>query len=213
MGQLESDQCLIGSDAARRRYVRRGYDVLTAGRFVRRAAFAGLTGAGVDDAESTTRGDENVRRPCASKSITVWYSFMLLTVPSPYCACATRSPGVYFSMSSPCRVERMPSRTNSRRASVTPLHNVRALARINRGLKAEKAQKSRNGMFHKCTGTKCRNAMTTARELTSRPTAGNEFLPRCKGLGLPARGPDEHLGLNAYTENDVRSSLLPNRRS
>src|ERR1044071_9863408 len=86
--------------------LRRGYDALTAGRFVRRAAFAGFTGAGVDDAESTTRGDENVRTPCASKSITVWYSFMLLTVPSPYCACATRSPGVYFSMSSPRRVER-----------------------------------------------------------------------------------------------------------
>src|ERR1044071_9667050 len=125
--------------------LRRGYDALTAGRFVRRAAFAGFTGAGVDDAESTTRGDENVRTPCASKSITVWYSFMLLTVPSPYCACATRSPGVYFSMSSRCRVERRPSRTNSQRARGTPIHDVRALARINRGLTAEKAQKAETG--------------------------------------------------------------------
>ena len=122
--------------------VRRGYDVLTEGRLVRRAAFAGLTGAGVADAESTTRGDENVRTPCASKSITVWYSFMLLTVPSPYCACATRSPGVYFSMSSPCGVERTPPRTNSTPARGTPIHNVQALARIDRGCKAEKAQKA-----------------------------------------------------------------------
>jgi hypothetical protein len=74
------------------------YDALIEGRFARRAAFSGLTGGGVDDAESTTRGDENVRTPCASKSITVWYSFTLLTVPSPYCECATRSPAVYFNM-------------------------------------------------------------------------------------------------------------------
>src|SRR5262245_54980409 len=82
----------------------RGYDVLTEGRFIRRAAFAGLTGAGVDDPERTTRGDGNVRTPCASKSITVWYSFTLLMVPFPYCVCATRSPGAYFNMSSPVQV-------------------------------------------------------------------------------------------------------------
>ena len=78
-----------------------GYDILAGVRFVRLAAFAGLTGAGVDDGASTTWGDENVRTPCASKLITVWYSFTLVRVPSPYCVCTTRSPGEYFDIASP----------------------------------------------------------------------------------------------------------------
>ena len=78
-----------------------GYDERVDGRFARRTDFAGFSGASVDDGASTTRGDENVRTPCASKSITVWYSFTLLRVPCPYCVCVTRSPGAYLSMSSP----------------------------------------------------------------------------------------------------------------
>jgi hypothetical protein len=78
-----------------------GYDERVDGRFARRTDFAGFSGASVDDGASTTRGDENVRTPCESKSITVWYSFTLLRVPCPYCVCVTRSPGAYLSMSSP----------------------------------------------------------------------------------------------------------------
>jgi len=78
-----------------------GYDILAVVRFARLGVFTGFTGAGVDDGMSTTWGDANVRTPCASKLITVWYSFTLVRVPSPYCVCNTRSPGEYFSISSP----------------------------------------------------------------------------------------------------------------
>src|SRR5690242_15765735 len=62
--------------------------------FFRAAVFRlrGFSGAGVVDAVNTTRGDTKVRTPCASNSMTVWYSLTLLTVPSPYWVCATRSP-------------------------------------------------------------------------------------------------------------------------
>lgn len=67
-------------------------------------------GAMVDVARSTTRGDENVRRPCASKSMTVWYSFVLTTVPSPYCSCITRSPVAYvMSVLCACHATRIAS--------------------------------------------------------------------------------------------------------
>ena len=106
MGRLiviaRSTSCRLPSQAA-------GYDELVDGRFARRTDFAGFAGASVDDGASTTRGDENVRTPWASKSITVWYSFTLLRVPCPYCVCVTRSPGVYFSMSSP--MEKRSART------------------------------------------------------------------------------------------------------
>lgn len=54
---------------------------------------AGLSGAGVNDGSSRTSAVANVRVPCASKATTVWYSFVDVTVPWPYCAWKTRLPG------------------------------------------------------------------------------------------------------------------------
>src|SRR5688572_8246122 len=60
-----------------------------------RRVFAATTGAGVCEGARTTREDTNVRSPCASKLMRVWYSFTLTMVPSPYVLCETRSPAVY----------------------------------------------------------------------------------------------------------------------
>src|SRR5207248_3006652 len=48
--------------------------------FALRTAFT-FTGAGIFDDSSLTRDVMNVRGPCSSKSIRVWYSFTALTVP------------------------------------------------------------------------------------------------------------------------------------
>jgi hypothetical protein len=61
------------------------YDAAAARFRARFAARTGFSGANVDAVVSTTRGDENVRRPCASKSMIVWNSLALTKVPSPYC--------------------------------------------------------------------------------------------------------------------------------
>jgi ATP-dependent RNA helicase RhlE len=53
------------------------------GRLLRRRPLrpTGFSGAGTIESVRTTREDTNVRVPCASNSITVWYSLRLLNVP------------------------------------------------------------------------------------------------------------------------------------
>jgi hypothetical protein len=47
--------------------------------------FGGFPGSTVDDRSSLTIAVENLRIPCSSKSMTVWYSSTSRIVPVPYC--------------------------------------------------------------------------------------------------------------------------------
>ena len=71
---------------------------------LRRPGFA-RGGATVEDRSSFTIGVANVRGPCSSKSIVVWYSLDAATVPVPYCGWETRSPIVNNRTGSPVGVE------------------------------------------------------------------------------------------------------------
>ena len=69
--------------------------------FAFRRARTGFGGAIVVEGSSWQRAVANMRGPCSSNSIHVWYSSDLDTVPCPYCGCTTRSPGPNSRMRSP----------------------------------------------------------------------------------------------------------------
>src|SRR5438270_11873645 len=72
--------------------------------FAARFRAGALFGAGSLVACSTTSRVANTRRPCSSKSITVWCSLTSTSVPVPYVGCVTRSPLDQFFIALPPRL-------------------------------------------------------------------------------------------------------------